>query len=118
MGGRCDTFALVVCLGAGAAGCSIQERYADGALVSRALSFAALQPVCDGSGSALVTTTTLGPAISSDEAMLGYRRTEQVCVPQECKAVFWVRSTADVTAVLDLMRAGPGLCATTGGEVR
>jgi hypothetical protein len=118
MGGRYNTFALVVCLGAGAAGCSIQERYAAGALVSRALSFAALPPVCDGTGSALVTTTTFGPAISSDEAMLGYRRTEQVCVPQECKAVFWVRDSAEVTAVLDVIRASPGLCATTGGEVR
>ncbi len=98
----------------------VQSQYRDGELVSRSFGLGVARlPDCDGATSTLVSTSALGAGVGRDRLQLGYLHAEYLCIPRECKAVFWVEDPAIVDEVRRLVGDDKAMCvASAEGEVR
>jgi len=101
-------------------GCGVTEHIQDGSVVSRSYQLGAYErPACDPETSSLISTTFLGISASQQGATLGYAQDDLVCIPFECKAVFWVKDPAVIDEVKTLIGDNTQMCAInkTGEQI-
>ncbi|MEM1299611.1 MAG: hypothetical protein AAGH68_10065 [Pseudomonadota bacterium] len=92
-------------------GCTVADRYEDGALVERSLSVGVVQSAPCTSVGERRKSTTLGLSMDGSQTVLGYSTLDRICLPLEtCGTLFFVESKDQVAAISRVMPGLPDAC--------
>ncbi|HSF93709.1 MAG TPA: hypothetical protein VLA52_01685 [Thermohalobaculum sp.] len=100
----------VLFLAAGLGACTIQESYDGDTLTGRTIGVGLSRTAeCNGIPQA-IRTTTLGLNVAQDGASLGYFSADLLCIPQECRAVFFVEDAAEAVRIREMIGDPQDIC--------